>query len=352
MGWVSLVESQKSLKEDWLLWVLLGGALILVLVYYFIVSPSTSRQETPVWLFEGTDPASINSIKKYRGERVLFQVKRRSGGSGWVLEKPSDVELDSQSVNRWVETILSPNVRQRFRASPSADYGFDDTSARLTIVQNGNKHDLFFGGKPPTGGGSYLRYGDSPNAPVYLLGRNAKDSLNKTLYDIRDKNLFDRRFKSLKRMKLSTGEGSVTYALDGRNWKITQPREQSLNLNDTQTSTVQNTVRRVLSTTASTFFDTKPPASYRPIQSRVSFVFKDQTVELKIGGTLDNNRIVRRDNGTVVALSQDPAQLLNNLPRTPSGWPQGRETSAGKEKNFPRKPKGLKSGEEVTPSPD
>jgi hypothetical protein len=319
------VESQKSLKEDWLLWSLLGGAFVLVLGYYLIVPSPSVQEKKPDWLFRNTQASSISSIRKYRGNKLLFEVKRRADGSGWELIEPGQIDVDSTSVDRWLETILSPGIRRRFKAAPNADYGMGDTPLRLTLVQNGDRQHLYFGGAPPTGQGNYLRYGDAPRAPVFLLGPNVKSSLNKSLYDIRDKGIFKRRADSLERFELSTDEGSVTYVSSVSGWKITQP--ETVTLNDTQVSTVRDSIRSMLMSTAQTFFDTSPPEEYKPLQARLRFKFKDGTAELKLGGIRDGNRIVRKNEGTVVALSQDPVNLMDGLPQLPEGWPKGSTSS-------------------------
>lgn len=314
------MESQKSLKEDWFLWVLMGAALILVGGYYLVMPTGTPESSSPTWLFEGSRPSTINKISKYTEEDLRYRLVRSEDGNSWEFEQPSDVEVDQAAAEQFVETILNPTIDRRFKANPEVDYGFESNNVRIKITQNGKEHMLYLGEKPPTGRGVYLRYGTAEDAPIFLLGQDEKGNFGRSLYDLRNKRLFDGNLEDVNRLTLSTDGDRVIYSRNESEWDIVEPSKETLN--DTQASNFEGDLRTVMMVTAQTFYSEAEPDTYPPVRVRAVFEYgNNDTTTMNIGGKSGEERIVKINN-RVAGVTQDPLVTFKDLPFKPDGWPE------------------------------
>lgn len=326
------MESQKSLKEDWFLWLLVLVAVILTVAYYFLGFTPQRRTESPSWLFEGVEEASIRGLTKYRGDSTVLSLERNSNNS-WTLTHPEGVELDQSAVNDWVQDLLSPDLKRRFKASPGANYGINEGTTRIEIVQHGRKHTLYLGGKTPTGQGFYLRYGDAKQAPVFTLANRSRENISPGLYDLRNKQIIEHSFRSLQSVSFETEADSETYRKTSRGWTVTSADTGVLN--ETAAQSLRDNLRTLVNTTVSTFYDTRPPGAYRPFQGWIHLRFASGTTTVTLGGRADNERLIGVGDKPVVGVSIDPARTFKDLPAKPTGWPVVEEEPS---REKPRKP--------------
>lgn len=313
------MESEKSLKEDWLLWLLVGTALVLLLGYWLVVPPADQKSDSPSWLFTDVPEESVKKIRRYENDQLQLELVRSGDGSGWTISKPSDIDIDQRAVNEWIKTLIAPRVSRRFQARPGSDYGFAQSDTRLQVVVNNTPHDLFLGGQSPTQSGSYLRYGTSERAPVFLVPESARRSLDLTLYDVRDKRLFEKNAERLNQITLRTGQKNVRYRKVKGEWSLVKPSNQTLN--DTQSQNVENSLGSLLNLTADRFYDGKHLNEFEPPLGSVILQFRDEKRTLVLGGKRGGNRLVRVKDNPVVAASRDPLEILKDLPHKPDGWP-------------------------------
>ncbi len=314
------MEPEKSLKEDWFLWFLLGLALILVLGYWFLLETADERATGPNWLFADVPAQSIKTIRRYEGDQLKLEVSRSATGSGWTIQSPESITVDPEAVDRWVNRLIDPEVSRRFKSGPDSDYGFDRSDTRIQVVVNETKHDLYMGGESPTGDGFYLRYGSGREAPVFLMPQSIRSSLDLTLYEVRDKQLFDEKIGSVTGLELRTGEGRVLYRKEGENWILSEPKEQKLN--DTQSLTLEKSLSSLRELRADHFHDDEVPSEFTSEQGQLILRTGEQERILTIGGTREGRRLVRVNDEPVVAVSQDPVDLLKDSPEKPAGWPE------------------------------
>lgn len=315
------MEPEKSLKEDWVLWLLLGTALLLLLGYWLVLPASEPEGDEASWLFGDTSPATLQAVRRYEGDRVVFVVQRDADGSGWIFSQPAGVEVDDASVERWVNSFLNLEVRRRFEASPDADYGFESTGTRYRVTVNGTEHDVFLGGEAPTGRARYVRYGSTRDAPVFLVANSGVQSLDKDVDDLREKDLFDRDGTDLAALTVSTVGDRVRYRSPGSgNWKVTDPEERTLN--DTESEALDEGTRELLGLRASSFHDTGVPRAFEPVRARIEFTFNGATKTMEVGGLSGGERLVRVGNQPVVSVDRDPIDGIDDWPDVPEGLPE------------------------------
>ncbi|MFB6345122.1 MAG: DUF4340 domain-containing protein [bacterium] len=342
------MESQKSLKEDWFLWLLVLLAIGVTGGYYLLVPSSKSSDNSSQWLFEGVEPTSIGKIAKYRGDSPVLVMERQSK-ERWKLTRPDSVKLDQSAARGWLKDLVSVEVKRRFTASSGADYGIGEDSTRIEITQEDRRHSLYLGNKSPTGKGVYLRYGESKKAPVFLLSKSVRENIAPSLHDLRDKSLIDQKFSRLKSVSFRTGGDSLTYRKTGDGWII---RSDRVTLTDTDSQTLGDNLRTLVTATASSFYDTAVPSSFKPIKGRVDLHFKGSVRKIRIGGKKDGERLLQITGGPVLGSALDPFRIFSDLPQKPNSWPtvKRKEPSGLKKSGTPAKLQKLRRRMKKRPS--
>lgn len=322
------MESQKSLTEDWFLWLLLLAAVGLTGSYYFFTfSPNPQGKDSPEWVFDGVESDAIRAVKKYRGDSLVLSVKRDS--NGWSLSHPDAVNLAPSAAQNWIKALLSPEIQRRFKASPGADYGISTNSTRIKLRIGQKEHELYFGGKDPTGQGFYLRYGKAEESPVFLVANRSRENIIPDLYTLRDKDLFDRPFSELTSATFATDTDMITYEKKSGGWRIQSPRNSTLS--ETQSRSVENNLRTLVESTASSFHDTRPPSPLDPARATIRLRFGKTKTIVNIGGKKDDERLISIEGKPAMGVTVDPLRTFRDLPVKPEGWPVV-EPSTGAEK--------------------
>ncbi|MFB6347110.1 MAG: DUF4340 domain-containing protein [bacterium] len=310
------MEPQKSLTEDWFLWFLLVLATGVVGGYYYFAFVQDTEKETGQWLFEGEDPASVRTLKRYDGETLGFSITQGPSQS-WTINRPRGIHLDQSAVNNWLETLLSLDIKRRFSAQPGADYGIHSGSTRIQVIQEGKRRTLYIGGKNPTGTGFYVRYGDSKSAPVFLLPNRIREDFLPGLFELRDKRLMSGKLKNLRSVSFQTSGDSITFRRSGKRWMIASGRRTTLD--ETSTRNLREDIRSLLSLKASTFYDTR--SGLKTVQGAIELHYGDTTSRVSIGQKMNGERSLTVEGRPVVGVTQDPVKQFEDLPVKPDGWP-------------------------------
>jgi hypothetical protein len=113
---------------------------------------------------------------------------RRESGS-WVIVEPQKLVADQSAISTMLSTLTSATVEQVVDPHPAnlKDFGLDPPSETLEISTDTKpaRFALMLGDNTPTGTGLYAQVGGSPR--VVTLASYDKSSLEKTLFDLRDK---------------------------------------------------------------------------------------------------------------------------------------------------------------------
>jgi hypothetical protein len=126
-----------------------------------------------------------------------FTLKPRDGeaftctrdGKTWVISEPHKLAADQTAVSSWLGSLTSVTVDEVVDAHPSSlkDYGLDPpaTVIEVSTETNPGNFTLRLGDQTPTSSGVYAQIEGNPR--VVSLPSYDKSSLEKTLFDLRDK---------------------------------------------------------------------------------------------------------------------------------------------------------------------
>lgn len=125
------------------------------------------------------------TLKPPEGEAVTC---RREGGT-WVIAAPKKLPADQATVSTLLNSLTSATVDQVVDPKPAnlKDFGLDSPTLTVEVSADAkpNKFTLLLGDETPTSGGIYAQVGGT--ARVFTLASYLKSSLQRNLFDLRDK---------------------------------------------------------------------------------------------------------------------------------------------------------------------
>jgi len=110
-------------------------------------------------------------------------------GKTWVISQPSQLAADQTAVSSWLSSLTSATIDDVVDAHPSnlKDYGLDPPAILIEVSTETKPPNftLRMGDQTPTSSGVYAQIAGNPR--VVSLPSYDKSSLEKTLFDLRDK---------------------------------------------------------------------------------------------------------------------------------------------------------------------
>ncbi len=314
------MEAQKSLTEDWSFWLLSVLALTLIGVFYFY-NPLKKSNSAPAWVLADLKIDRINKLRYWKNGRLQVEVNQQNGS--WKITRPSGIRANSNTIKNWAETIISPDLKDKFKLLPDQDYGFDSPPQYIEVVANNKKHRLYLGNDRPLGNGFYLRYGSGKSGEGYVVAGKEKNKLSRSLFDLRRKALFSATPDEVDRFALYhiTGgnrKSGVIYDHGSANWKLSKPRKQEFT--DTTANKIKTFLRSLLYTNAGEFYDDKTLTFVEPVRAEIALTLHGRKKTLKVGKKIDENRLVKLTGWPVVGIPTDPLKKSQNLPVLPDNW--------------------------------
>ena len=123
-------------------------------------------------------------------------------GRDWQILTPLKTAADQAAVRSLLMRLKDAERLRVIDEQPSAleQYGLAPAAVSLRITASGVVHEVDFGTDSPVGASSYVRVlpaagtaspAGPPPAPVLLVPREVKEAVDKNLFDLRTKELFD-----------------------------------------------------------------------------------------------------------------------------------------------------------------
>jgi hypothetical protein len=165
----------------------------------------------------------FQEIRLKRGAETL--ALRRDGGK-WRITEPQPYAADPDAARSLVSSLSSLMAETAIedKATDFAQYGLNPPLLDIAVLRtNGKTDELQVGDATPTNSGYYARVAGSQR--VVALAGYSRDSLNKTLNDLRDKRLLTFDQDKLARIQLQAKGPAVEFGKNNESeWQILQPR--------------------------------------------------------------------------------------------------------------------------------
>jgi hypothetical protein len=208
------------------------GVLILVLVglglyfYFFEVKGGKEREEAEEEakkVFQ-LDKEEVVEFRLARADEEEIVCTKKE--DTWRIDQPVEADADQDAVNRVVSEFVDAKRTRTVEEEPEdlSLYGLDEPSLKLAVALKEKEESptLLFGKENPTNTAFYAK--TEAEQPVFLVQRFVKTSMDKKLYDLRNKKVADVKKDEVQTLQLARGELTLeAEKQDDETWMLTSP---------------------------------------------------------------------------------------------------------------------------------
>ena len=150
----------------------------------------------------------------------------RQEGKTWQITAPRKLAADSSTVDGFLRSLTDATVDEVVDEHPASlkDFGLDPPQETVEITTNAtpSKMTLLLGSSTPTNQGLYAQVAGQQR--VIMLASYLKDSLEKNLFDLRDKRVVTLSPDQIEHMAVTSKKGSYTLAKNPEGvWDLVLP---------------------------------------------------------------------------------------------------------------------------------
>ncbi|HIL12240.1 MAG TPA: DUF4340 domain-containing protein [Deltaproteobacteria bacterium] len=183
-------------------------------------------------------------------------VLERDEAADWSISAPLTVDADRITVERLIKAIRDTRVERRIAVSEAEDlsvYGLEDNGSQVRIkmrLDDGDQlDDIVVGDTTPVGYQAFVRIENSGEIVVTPLIFHT--GVKKSVFDLREKRLFDFKPADVIAMTLETAEaGKIELQRAGDQWQLLEPVKGRAD-----TRVVSNLLEALSTTRATAFYD-------------------------------------------------------------------------------------------------
>ncbi|MBC7364275.1 MAG: DUF4340 domain-containing protein [Candidatus Aminicenantes bacterium] len=168
--------------------------------------------------------SEVEKISLKNQDQSIITLARDEKGN-WQIVEPIKAEADNYEANSLAENFASLRVEHvvEKEASDLKTYEIPKKEVILWIKGKNEPVQILIGMENPLDHTLYAKRADQP--AVVLLPSYLKYSLDKKLFDLRNKEIFKFETKDVKTIEVKTQETNWKAVKEGENWKLTSPIE-------------------------------------------------------------------------------------------------------------------------------
>ncbi|MGE0702916.1 MAG: DUF4340 domain-containing protein [Vicinamibacterales bacterium] len=202
-----------------LLVVLVGlGAYI-----YFAVPQEENAVSQENRVFPGLETAVIDRVVVQSESGDATTVEKN--GDDWQIVSPLTARASTIELGG-IASALTTLDRERTVEEASAnlsEFGLEPPRARVEFSTQGDtlSGELLIGNKTSTGQSLYAKRADA--APVFLIPSYHEGSLNRSTFDLRDKNLLAIDRAEVQSLTVNNAGSAISFEKEGTDWRLASP---------------------------------------------------------------------------------------------------------------------------------
>ena len=157
----------------------------------------------------------------------------KNGSGDWQIAAPKQIRADQGAVSGVVSTLTNLDSQRLVedKATNPSQYGLAQPALEVQVSEKDNKSQkLLIGDDTPTGGAVYAMLQGDPR--VFTIASYTKNSLDKSLNDLRDKQLTTLAPEKISRFELLKKGQDIEFGRNKDEWQILKPKP--LRANSTQ----------------------------------------------------------------------------------------------------------------------
>jgi hypothetical protein len=203
--------------------VLLGvfAALLALVLYFDSRGERTKAAEEKANTLVSLAAADVRKVSLVRGpETLAFE---RDGAGPWQIVAPLQAAADEYEVNRLVDDLASLRIErvvEKEAADPAA-YEIPKTEVSIWVKDQDAPVRLLVGMENPLDKTLFAKRADDPR--IVLLASTLKTTLDKPIFDFRQKDVFKFTAAEVKEIRVRAKEAAWQAARDGDRWLLKAP---------------------------------------------------------------------------------------------------------------------------------
>lgn len=193
------------------------GAIAIVNYLYMVDEPARKLYDLK--------PEDITAIELRYPDRVIEITRQQDGG--WLITKPYGLSADKTAAENLARAIAECEVQRTVeeKAEDLAPFGLADPQVIVTVTTSDSKTwpGIVVGKTTPIGFSTYIKTTDK--AAVMLTGAAFQSGMNKTVDQLRNRDLMDVKLDDVRRFTIERGDGeTIEVVRDGDVWQIAKPK--------------------------------------------------------------------------------------------------------------------------------
>jgi hypothetical protein len=264
-------------------------------------------------VFAGFEADKVDEIKVTSAAGDATTLKKEGGA--WQVVQPITAKADESEVSGITTALGQIEVSRVIDENPANlnDYGLSNPRIEIDFKGAGGKESrkLQIGDKSPTGSDLFAKRNDEKK--VFLIQAFQETSLNRTTFDLREKNVlkFDR--EKVDGLDVTAGSKTLAVAKDGGEWKITRPVQTRADFGSVEglVGRLQSVQMKSMVTENAAPADLKKYGLDKP-EATVNLNAGSARATLLIGGKAADNTVYARDASKQAVVTVESA-LLDDL---------------------------------------
>src|SRR5262249_2547503 len=169
------------------------------------------------------DSSSITKIDLKKRDAEPLGLSKGDAGQ-WKIVEPQRYAADQDTVSSLVSSLSSLNSERLVedKASDLKTYGLDHPAVEVEITEKNKSHKLLVGDDTPTGSAVYAMLAGDPR--VFTMASYTKNSVDKSLNDLRDKRLLTVNSDKISRLELVRKGQTLEFGRNKDDWQIVKPK--------------------------------------------------------------------------------------------------------------------------------
>ncbi len=202
------------------------GVLVALLAYIYFVEikhkqAASERKEQASRIVQ-LDKNQIDRIKISRPDGHAIEIKKSSPDT-WNIVGPINSAADIRAVRKLLTaaTLAQPEKVVLEKDVKWKDYGLDKPDLELSLTGPNKTVSIAFGASNPSRSSYYLKVNGDPR--LLLVPDTLKISLNKKVFDLRDKSVCKLTPENIQKAKIIRDRQEVELEKINGKWRITKP---------------------------------------------------------------------------------------------------------------------------------
>jgi hypothetical protein len=170
------------------------------------------------------DSSSIARLDLKKKDTAPVVLAKGQSGK-WEITDPKSFGADQDTVSSMLSTLSGLNSERLVedKASDLKLYGLDRPAVEVDLTDKSNKTQrLLIGDDTPTGSAVYAMLAGDPR--VFTMASYTKNSVDKSLNDLRDKRLLTLNADKISRIEVVRGNQAMEFGRNKDEWQIVRPR--------------------------------------------------------------------------------------------------------------------------------